>query len=135
VPSPERISLSQPCALSSRWKVDLGVMERVWDSADQMEQETGQVVTIISGARSRAQQLELKRRGRPTADPSRSTHLSCPATGVDVRIGFAPTNAVKVTWGRIVTFQGLRWGGGSRVDPATGIPSDWNHVDKGPRFG
>jgi len=133
MPAVERISESNACDLSSVWMVDPDVMARVVRAAVQMEAETGQPVWIISGARSESKQDELRRRGRPTAAPGVSTHTSCPATGVDVRIGFLPTKVTKIIWGRIAVFEGLRWGGGSKVDPQTGIPSDWNHVDVGPR--
>lgn len=62
-----------------------------------------------------------------------SNHTSCPATAIDVSIGFAPTNVLKATLGRVGILAGLRWGGGSPVDRQTGIPSDWNHFDIGPR--
>jgi len=39
---------------------------------------------------------------------------------------------MKAIWGRIATFNGLRWGGGGAVDDG-GIPLDWGHVDRGPR--
>jgi len=91
-------------------------------------------ISIISGYRTPDQQEALKREGRPAADPSVSTHLSCPAGGADVRLDVAVTDAVKATFGRLAVEAGLRWGGGSPVDQ-NGIPSDWNHVDLGPRSG
>lgn len=42
------------------------------------------------------------------------------------------TNSVKARLGAEATHVGFRWGGGSPVDPETGIPSDWNHLDGGP---
>lgn len=91
-------------------------------------------ISIISGYRTREEQLELDEEGRPTAPDELSTHRSCPATGVDLRPDVEPTDAVKATFGRAATRAGLRWGGGSRAD-ARGIPFDWNHVDLGPRHG
>jgi len=132
MPAPERLSGGDACALSGRWLVRPDVMQRVVLAADRFHSETGRTVTIISGWRSAEKQRELARQGRPAAPVESSTHTSCPATGVDVQIGLAPTRVLKATWGRIVTEVGLRWGGGSAVDSG-GIPSDWNHVDAGPR--
>lgn len=47
-------------------------------------------------------------------------------------MGPLPTRIMKAIWGRIVTLNGLRWGGGGLVDDG-GIPIDWQHVDRGPR--
>jgi len=107
-------------------------MERVVASAVQYEAETALPVNIISGWRTRLEQRSLGRAGRPAAPDALSTHRSCPATGVDVNLGIAPTRVQKAIWGRIVTLNGLRWGGGGKVDDG-GIPLDWGHVDRGPR--
>lgn len=119
--------------LACRWRVSLNTMERVFQSALDFERDTGRRVSIISGWRSPAEQRELSRRGRPTAPEDRSTHRSCPATGVDVNLGVLPSNFLKATWGRITLINGLRWGGGGPVDPDSFIPLDWPHVDMGPR--
>lgn len=88
--------------------------------------------SIISGFRTRAQQLQLAREGRPAADPDVSTHCSCPATGVDCRLnGVEPGNYEKALFGEAAVRVGLRWGGGSPAPD--GIPVDWNHLDTGPR--
>jgi len=107
-------------------------MIRVILSAEDFEAETGRPVQIISGARTRNEQRKLGRSGRPAARDDRSTHRSCPATGVDVSLGFGPTRVLKAIWGRIAVFNGLRWGGGAIDDG--GIPIDWGHVDRGPRI-
>jgi len=107
-------------------------MRRVQLSADDYFAETRGIIQIISGFRTRAQQSSLGRQGRPTARDDLSTHRSCPASGVDVSLGFAPTRIQKAIWGRIAVFNGLRWGGGGAVDDG-GIPIDWQHVDRGPR--
>jgi len=107
-------------------------MRRVILAADQYHEETRGQVQIISGLRTRAEQDALRRSGRPAANNDLSTHLSCPATGVDVALGFLPVRLQKAAWGRIVTWHGLRWGGGGRLD-AGGMPVDWGHVDMGPR--
>lgn len=86
---------------------------------------------VISGFRTLEEQLELERQGRPAADPDKSTHLTCPATGADLELPLAPDDGLKWEFGTGVTFAGLRWGGGSRLE--RGIPLDWNHVDLGPR--
>lgn len=109
-------------------------MRRVLDMLYENEEETGRRGSIVSGHRTLRLQRCLGQSGRPTADPSRSTHTTCPATGVDVGIGLAPTRVQKAILGRIARLRGLRWGGGSPVDD-NGIPSDWNHFDVGPRGG
>jgi len=118
------------CGWVARWgiSVDLGV--RLLD----MQAAFPAVLSIISGRRTDAQQDALRAEGRPTAPNDRSTHLDCPlATGADLTVSVAADNAVKLAFGLAATQAGLRWGGGSPVDPDTGIPSDWNHVDLGPR--
>lgn len=115
------------------WKLDGELVRRLQPALAQAEQETGLEWNILSGYRTEEEQDQLRRQGRPTAPPGCSTHTVCPATGADVQVSTFPTNAIKATWGRIVVMHGMRWGGGSPVDPNTGIPSDWNHVDLGPR--
>ena len=132
VPTREPILLAGVCDLAVRWQVALETMERVAISAEAFFQETRARPQIISGYRTQAEQDRLRRGGRPTAPDSLSTHRSCPATGVDVSLGFAPTRVQKAIWGRIVVMNGLRWGGGGAVDSG-GIPVDWGHVDRGPR--
>jgi len=107
-------------------------MNRVVVSADLFLMETGRNVEIISGSRTREEQRHLARTGRPAAPDELSTHRSCPATGVDVSLGFGPTRVLKAIWGRIAVMNGLRWGGGGPVDDG-GIPLDFGHVDRGPR--
>jgi len=124
--------LEDVCALSARWQVSPQTMERVALAAEDFFQETRQRPQIISGYRTRAEQASLSRAGRPAAPDALSTHRSCPATGVDVSLGFAPTRVQKAIWGRLVLMNGLRWGGGGAVDSG-GIPVDWGHVDRGPR--
>lgn len=132
MPDREILTGADFCELAERWAVDPVVMRRVQLSADAYDQETRGTVEIVSGFRTKAEQGELERRGRPTAPDELSTHRSCPATGVDISLGFAPTRVQKAIWGRIVTLNGLRWGGGGHVDDG-GIPLDWQHVDMGPR--
>jgi len=112
--------------------VDPETLRRVQNSAQDFVAETALEVWIISGHRTLKQQKELGRRGRPVAPPELSTHLTCPATGVDVSFGTLPTRVMKAIWGRIAVMNGLRWGGGSDVDDG-GLPLDWQHVDRGPR--
>lgn len=133
MPEPEKITGENWCELARRWGVAADTMKRVALSAEDYDAQTGaEVVKITSGHRTLAEQEALRRAGRPTAPPDRSTHLSCPATGVDVSLGFAPTRFEIATWGRVTLVNGLRWGGGGKVDEA-GIPLDWQHVDRGPR--
>lgn len=131
---PERETLpgADACEISSRWLVDIRTAERVVRAATAFRVQTGRDVWIISGHRTERRQRELTAAGRPTASPELSTHLSCPATGVDVSLGPMPTRAMIAIWGRLAVESGLRWGGGSAVG-ADGIPSDWPHVDLGPR--
>jgi len=130
----ESIIGADPCALAARWGIEPGVLSRVVLSANDYFQETRGTVEIVSGYRTRQQQLDLGRRGRPTARDERSTHRSCPATGVDISLGPLPTRIQKAIWGRIVVMNGLRWGGGSSTSVGqAGIPKDWQHVDRGPR--
>lgn len=133
MPGREPATGADVCELATRWRVAPDTMGRVQLAAAQFEQETGRRVDIISGYRTQQQQAQLGRAGRPTAAEGRSTHRSCPATGVDVSLGVLPSNFLKATWGRITLIHGLRWGGGGELDPRTGIPLDWGHVDRGPR--
>jgi len=128
----EFVTDSDACTLSSRWGVDMVVMEKLLLSAQDFEAETRGAVKIVSGLRTAAEQKALRRKGRPTAPDDVSTHLSCPATGVDISLGLFPTRVQKAIWGRIITMNGLRWGGGGPVDDG-GIPIDWQHLDAGPR--
>ena len=123
---------TDPCELARRWSVSDDTMRRVILSAQEYTQETALPVDIVSGWRSARDQKRLEREGRPTAPDELSPHRSCPATGVDLSLGFLPTRVQKAIWGRIVTMNGLRWGGGGPVDDG-GIPVDWQHVDRGPR--
>jgi len=130
----ERVTDADDCALAERWGVTLETMQRVWSSAKEFETQTGaRRVYIISGFRTREEQQRLGRQGRPTAPDNLSTHRSCPATGVDISLGFNPSSFMKITWGNIALANGLRWGGGGPVDPDNLIPLDWRHVDRGPR--
>jgi len=134
VPEREFITDATDCVLAERWGVQLDAMARVWVAAERFELETGgRRVSIISGFRTREEQRRLGRMGRPTAPDNLSTHRSCPATGVDISLGFNASNFMKVSWGNAAFRSGLRWGGGGDVDPDNLIPLDWRHVDLGPR--
>jgi len=139
VPEREPITPDNWCEVADRWTVAVDTMQRVASAADLYGQRTGRPVWIISGFRTDAEQNALRRSGRPTARNDLSTHLSCPATGVDISLGFAPSRFEIVTWGEIAMTQGLRWGGGGRVRELPGpgiplaIPVDWQHVDRGAR--
>lgn len=120
---------SDPCQISQRWRVTLSLARKLIA----VGVATPFPVSIISGFRTVESQNLLRRKGRPTAANDRSTHLTCPATGADLRIGAAVTRVTQAVLGNEIFRAGLRWGGGSPVDPETGIPSDWNHADEGPR--
>lgn len=121
-----------PCVLSASQGISLALSSRLVAGAFKFTNETGRLVTLISGARSEAEQDALRQQGRPTAPRGVSTHTSCPATGADLRIGLGPTRVLKAILGRTMVMEGLRWGGGGAVDSG-GIPADWNHFDLGPR--
>lgn len=96
-------------------------------------ERTGHDLEVISGYRTPEAQKALAKRGRPAAPVPLSNHTICPARGADLRIvGAIPSQEMKKEFGRAAEDAGLRWGGGSARD-ADGIPSDWNHVDLGPR--
>jgi len=120
---------TDPCLLSRRWGILPKLAERMVALSSLLEFP----IAIISGLRTPEQQEALRRSGRPTAADDKSTHLACPATGVDLMPQIAVTDVVKARLGAEGTRAGLRWGGGSPPDPDTGIPSDWNHFDLGPR--
>jgi len=115
--------------IADRWTLECELAEKLMCMA--MRADFG--LWIISGYRTPEYQLELKRQGRPAADPEVSNHCACPSRAADLWPTVAVTDVVKARFGEAATVCGLRWGGGSPVDPDTGIPSDWNHVDLGPR--
>jgi len=117
------------CGLAFDWGITNELASRLIEMSGLLEFP----VSIMSGLRTSAQQDALRRSGRPTADNDKSTHLACPATGADVAPQIAVTDVVKARLGTEGTRAGMRWGGGSPPDPETGIPSDWNHFDLGPR--
>ncbi len=125
-----------PCVLAFRWGITTSLALKIICLSGLLEFP----IAIISGARSREDQARLEAEGRPTAPFDLSTHAdeerdgsSRFATGVDIRPQIAAVNVVRARLGAEATFLGLRWGGGSPIDPQTGIPSDWNHLDLGPR--
>jgi len=132
VPEREAITDADECSLAERWGVTLDTISRARAAAQDFETETGRRVYIVSGFRTAAEQRRLSRQGRPTAADSRSTHRSCPATGIDVSLGLMPSGFLKVRWGHFALVHGLRWGGGGPVDDGL-VPLDWGHVDRGPR--
>jgi len=120
---------TDPCLLVDRFKIDDRLAEKLVLLSWHLEFP----ISVRSGFRTEAEQDALRRSGRPAAPNDLSTHLSCPATGVDLNVGIAVTDVVRARLGTQATLVGLRWGGGSPQDPDTGIPSDWNHFDLGPR--
>jgi len=134
MPEREVIGLSDPCVLAQIWRVDPGLMQKVFTASELFTNFTRAPVWIVSGYRTALEQMDLGRAGRPTAPDERSTHRSCPATGLDISLGAFPSDDTRLFWGQMVEANGLRWGGGSQRD-ARGIPSDWQHVDLGPRRG
>ena len=116
------------CQLAQRWRIAQELAFKLQDMAHRLPYQ----VSIISGYRSVEEQNVLIEEGKG-APLNRSTHVTCPATGADLWVAVAVTDVVKAVFGEAAVSSGLRWGGGSSVDPQTGIPSDWNHVDLGPR--
>lgn len=124
---------SRLCALATRWKISGELSIRL----GRMAQALTFPALIISGYRSEQEQEALRRAGRPTAPSHLSTHLTCPATGADLKLITVvklPTLAVKKHFGAAAAAAGLRWGGGSKIG-SDGTPEDWHHVDLGPRVG
>ena len=117
--------------IAEKATVDCDLAARVWRTALRLPFS----LQITSGYRSPARQEELGREGYPTAPVHLSNHTVCPARAVDVAIvGVAVvTDEHKWALGAAAQAEGLRWGGGSPVNPQTGIPSDWVHLDLGPR--
>lgn len=116
--------------------VSRDLAERVLRFADFFRATTGHDVEAISGYRTCAQQEALGRRGRPAAPCDISTHTTCPATGMDFRLGgLFDSDFVKLLFGGAAIRAGLRWGGGSpeRQTEFGAIPSDWQHLDLGRR--
>ena len=127
-PIPVPASQSEICEMADYWIIHPVLAVKL----AAMAQLVPFGLSIISGFRTVERQLELARDGRPAADPSLSTHCSCPATGVDLRMdGVHAGNYEKTLLGGAAQKAGLRWGGGSPL--VDGIPTDWNHVDLGPR--
>ena len=124
------------CQLADRW----GIAIRLADKLLVLAREAPDLgLMIISGLRSCEEQMALAAAGRPAADCDRSTHVACPATGADLWTTASPIDVsgrlnrpIVARFGAAVRFVGLRWGGGSEIN-AWGAPTDWNHVDLGPR--
>jgi len=135
IPQPIRDG-DDPCVLASQWGLSLRLAARlIAMSRDALDLG----LMIISGGRTCEEQMELALAGRPATDCETSTHVACPATGADLWTTPSPTDhrgnlnpLVVGRFGAAAVFAGLRWGGGSPKN-ALGIPSDWNHVDLGPR--
>lgn len=121
------------CRLAHDWKLDARFAEKIVRFMEQFSFQTSFGIEVISGYRTREEQEQLRREGRPVAPDNLSTHRSCPATGADFRISMlGVTRDVKIEFGHIAHLSGLRWGGGSKLDDQ-GMPIDWNHLDLGPR--
>jgi uncharacterized protein YcbK (DUF882 family) len=129
---PQTINGTDCYELVERWLISPQLAVRLMLMADNFHRRTSVGLKIISGFRTAAEQAELRSAGRPAAEDQRSTHRSCPATGADLTPEMAATHTVRILFGEAAFLSGLRWGGGSGLD-ANGVPSDWNHVDLGPR--
>lgn len=121
------------CWIAQEWIIHPELASRLAAMILIFEHNTGRELAVISGYRTPAAQQRLEDQGRPTAPVELSTHTICPARGADLRMeGFAAP-VLKQKFGEAAILAGLRWGGGSSIDSG-GIPSDWNHVDLGPRM-
>jgi len=123
-----------PDSLQLKWGISDDLACRVMRMAYRFRELTGHELIVISGFRSCEEQNELAERGRPAAPCDVSNHVRCPATAVDLIIAGSvrATRELRLNFGAAAIEAGLRWGGGSPIDD-DGIPSDWNHVDLGPR--
>lgn len=126
------IRSADPCELARVWTISIDLAVHLVQMAQRFHQATGHELFMRSGHRSCAEQLQLEQRGRPAAPCELSTHVICPAIGADLDMDGYPANALRVAFGDAAMQSGLRWGGGSPAE--NGIPSDWNHVDLGPRM-
>jgi len=149
MPLPEALRFDMdPCEFAERWliRIDLAglliLLSRIALQDPELKQllRAVDLLKIISGFRTKELQESLGRTGRPTAPDDKSTHRSCPATGADLRLEglMDPDNdpIARKAWlklGALAQSIGLRWGGGSRIKPETGLPVDFNHFDMGPR--
>lgn len=128
---------ADPCAISERWGIDLALSDALTRASVRVEDLGLGVLQIISGIRTEDDQERLRREGRPTAPPGRSTHTTCPATGADVWNGnvdeMEQTDGVKLAIVVALEAEGLRVGGGGPLR-RNGLPVDWNHADLGPRM-
>ena len=134
IPDRGLASQAEFCAWLDRWQITSSLGLKLME----VDANLPFRVQIISGHRTDKEQIALGRAGRPAAPVDRSTHTECPATGADLWPEVAPVVSVKALFGSAVVRAGLRWGGGSPVgsleSDEPGIPSDWNHVDEGPRM-
>ena len=128
---PREVSDPRLCTIEQRFQISHELALKLVA----MQREFSLPLQIISGYRTLEQQDALREQGRPAAPDHLSTHRSCPATGADLRIVLPmpplSTHAMKLSFGAAARRAGLRWGGGSAE--TMGVPSDWNHVDLGPR--
>lgn len=122
------------CDLARDWLLNPELAQRLVAMAERFRLESGgRELHVISGYRTCQENQELGRQGRPAAPCELSNHTICPARAADLRIdGFSGARQLKVIFGVAAVLSGLRWGGGSPT--VDGIPSDWNHVDLGPRM-
>lgn len=129
--NPEEL-VEDVCVLALEWGVERILMNRLHMMAKLLPFK----LLLVSGFRTRSEQDALSKAG-DAAPFDRSTHTTCPATGMDLQVvGWSKKNAppeIRRVFGTAAQAVGLRWGGGSRADERTGLPVDWNHVDLGPR--
>lgn len=138
---PERIPTGGPgedvteklCSFAAKWRISSDLARKLLE----LQAAIAPQLQIVSGYRTPSEQQALIDSGEQAAAVNVSTHCSCPATGADVQvIGWtkrtAPLEVRRVFVGA-ARLVGLRVGGGSKADPKTGLPTDWNHVDLGPR--
>ena len=132
VPRLGEATAGEVCAFRNKWLLHPTLLDKLMRA--QAELPFG--LKVRQGHRTRAEYEALKRAGRPvTPTYEMSTHAQCPSQGADMDIEIAVTNVTKALFGSAIVRAGLRWGGrsdGGGIDPETGIPYDWNHVDMGP---
>ena len=76
------------CSLVRRWRISQELATRLWEMAGNIPFG----LSIFSGFRTEEEQDLLRESGRPTAPNDLSTHLTCPATGADIRFALGGPN-------------------------------------------
>jgi len=130
------------CEFVAEWQVTETLAAKAMALGCRFTEGGGFALRIISGGRTCEQQNRLRAAGRPAASCARSTHVlegGRLATGFDIAtptgVGPPGSPSADLVWrtiGALAQLEGLRWGGGSDI-LVSGVPTDPNHFDLGPR--